>query len=75
MNRYMEQNQGSKVPWEDLIFIFGEIVYGGHIVNDIDRILANAYLKNCMVDELFDDLELFPYLDPKMSHLSFKVTA
>jgi dynein heavy chain len=58
-----------------LIFIFGEIVYGGHIVNDIDRILANAYLKNMMVDELFDDLELFPYLDPKMTHLSFKVTA
>lgn len=28
-----------------------------------------------MVDELFDDLELFPYLDPKMTHLSFKVTA
>jgi hypothetical protein len=26
-------------------------------------------------DELFDDLELFPFLDPKMTHLSFKCTA
>ena len=34
-----------KVPWEDLIYIFGEIMYGGHIVNDWDRILCNAYLE------------------------------
>jgi len=36
------------MPWEDLIFIFGEIMYGGHIVDGIDRILCNAYLKNIM---------------------------
>jgi dynein heavy chain len=48
-------------------------MYGGHIVDDIDRRLCTSYLYYLMVDELFDDLELFPYLDPKMSHLSFKV--
>ena len=33
-----------KVPWDDLRYIFGEIMYGGHIVEDWDRRLANAYL-------------------------------
>lgn len=28
-----------------------------------------------MHDELFDDLELFPFLDPKQSQYSFKCTA
>merc|ERR1712187_297477 len=25
---------GAKIPWEDLRYIFGEIMYGGHIVDD-----------------------------------------
>jgi len=32
------------MPWEDLIFIFGDIMYGGHIVDDIDRRLCTSYL-------------------------------
>lgn len=48
MNRYMEQNQGGKVPFNDLIYIFGEIMYGGHIVDDWDRRLCNSYLFNTM---------------------------
>lgn len=41
-NNYLENN--SKVPWDDLRYMFGEIMYGGHIVEDWDRRLANAYL-------------------------------
>ena len=26
-----------QVPWADLRYLFGEIMYGGHIVNDFDR--------------------------------------
>ena len=32
-----------QVPWDDLRYIFGEIMYGGHIVEDWDRRLANRY--------------------------------
>lgn len=39
---YLENN--NKVPWDDLKYIFGEIMYGGHIVEDWDRRLAFAYL-------------------------------
>ena len=31
---YME-NAPSKIPWEDLKYIFGQIIYGGHIVRNI----------------------------------------
>lgn len=39
MSRYLSQNQG-KIPFDDLIYIFGEIMYGGHIVDNWDRILC-----------------------------------
>ncbi|VDI53406.1 dynein heavy chain, axonemal [Mytilus galloprovincialis] len=32
---YLEAN--TKVPWEDLRYLFGEIMYGGHITDDWDR--------------------------------------
>ena len=42
-------------------------MYGGHIVDDWDRRLCNNYLFNIMNDQLFDELELFPYLDAKVA--------
>ena len=35
---------GGKIPWADLRYIFGEIMYGGHIVNDFDRKMCATYL-------------------------------
>jgi ABC-type dipeptide/oligopeptide/nickel transport system ATPase component len=52
---------GDKVPWADLRYIFGEILYGGHITDDWDRLLCNAYLKFYMREELLDEMELFPF--------------
>lgn len=71
LNKYIEQNQGGKVPFEDLIYIFGEIMYGGHIVDDWDRKLCKAYLEQIMNENLFDELELFPFIEGK--NLSFRV--
>ncbi|CAE7205816.1 ODA4, partial [Symbiodinium sp. KB8] len=57
---YME-NASGKIPWEDLRYIFGQIMYGGHIVNDFDRLLCVTYLEFYMRDELLDEMELFPF--------------
>merc|ERR1711968_134715 len=70
---YME-NAPSKIPWADLRYIFGQIIYGGHIVNDWDRVLGMTYLEYFMVDELLDEMELFPFCEDERS-ASFKVPA
>jgi len=64
LNKYFEGNIG-KIPWDDLTYIFGEIMYGGHIVDDWDRRLCRNYLEHFMSDNLLDELELFPFVDGK----------
>ncbi|RKP21352.1 hypothetical protein ROZALSC1DRAFT_27237, partial [Rozella allomycis CSF55] len=43
-----------KVPWVDLRYIFGEIMYGGHISDDWDRRLCSAYLETFVNEQLFE---------------------
>merc|ERR1712223_2214813 len=56
---YLEAN--NRVPWEDLRYLFGEIMYGGHITDDWDRRLCKAYLEEYMhPDQLDGELLLAP---------------
>ncbi|KAJ1334726.1 hypothetical protein BSLG_007881 [Batrachochytrium salamandrivorans] len=51
----------AKVPWTDLRYIFGEIMYGGHISDDWDRRLCSAYLDVYLREEMMDgSFELAP---------------
>ncbi|KAJ3220317.1 hypothetical protein HK099_004389 [Clydaea vesicula] len=51
----------SKVPWVDLRYIFGEIMYGGHISDDWDRRLCSAYLDVYLREEMLEgNFELAP---------------
>merc|ERR1712196_57090 len=43
---------GLGVPWADLRYIFGEIMYGGHITDAWDRRTNNTYLAELMKPEL-----------------------
>ncbi|XP_078035551.1 dynein beta chain, ciliary-like isoform X3 [Augochlora pura] len=50
-----------KVPWEDLRYLFGEIMYGGHITDDWDRRLCRTYLLVYLKPELVEgELYLAP---------------
>ena len=60
LRNYME-SAPAKMPWQDLRYLVGEIMYGGHIVNDFDRLLCNCYLDYFLRDELLDEMELYPY--------------
>lgn len=53
---YLESN--NRVPWEDLRYLFGEIMYGGHITDDWDRRLCQTYLLEYVRPEVIDG-ELF----------------
>ncbi|KAJ0395717.1 hypothetical protein P43SY_006365 [Pythium insidiosum] len=48
LRRYLDTSAaaktGAKLPWDDLRYIFGEIMYGGHITDHWDRITNNTYL-------------------------------
>ena len=45
-----------KVPWEDLRYLFGEIMYGGHITDDWDRRLCRTYLTEYLKPELVEGM-------------------
>ncbi|XP_067914454.1 dynein axonemal heavy chain 17-like [Heterodontus francisci] len=49
---YLEANP--KVPWDDLRYLFGEIMYGGHITDDWDRKLCRTYLEEYIRNEMLD---------------------
>lgn len=61
-----------QVPWEDMRYIFGEIMYGGHIVEDWDRRLASAYLLKYFHEGLLDSLQMFPGFTTPASTLSHR---
>ncbi|CAF1652941.1 unnamed protein product, partial [Didymodactylos carnosus] len=59
LRNYLEAN--IKIPWEDIRYIFGEIMYGGHITDDWDRRLCRNYLETYINPTMFEtDLYLAP---------------
>ncbi|KAJ1516905.1 hypothetical protein HMI54_007793 [Coelomomyces lativittatus] len=51
----------AKVPWTDLRYMFGEIMYGGHISDDWDRRLCVSYLEFYVREDLLESgFELAP---------------
>uniref|UniRef100_A0AAX7TU92 Dynein axonemal heavy chain 17 n=1 Tax=Astatotilapia calliptera TaxID=8154 RepID=A0AAX7TU92_ASTCA len=56
---YLEANP--KVPYDDLRYLFGEIMYGGHITDDWDRRLCRTYLEEFVKPEMMEgELYLAP---------------
>ncbi|XP_059853521.1 dynein axonemal heavy chain 17 [Delphinus delphis] len=70
---YLEANP--KVPWDDLRYLFGEIMYGGHITDDWDRRLCRTYLEEYIQAEMLEGeillapgFQIPPNLDYKGYH-------
>ncbi|XP_023100299.2 dynein axonemal heavy chain 9 isoform X1 [Felis catus] len=49
---FLEAN--AKVPYDDLRYLFGEIMYGGHITDDWDRRLCRTYLEEFIRPEMLE---------------------
>lgn len=47
-----------KVPYADLAYIYGEIMYGGHITDDWDRRTNNSYLIVLIRPEILQQMQL-----------------
>ncbi|KAI5140670.1 Dynein Heavy Chain 9, Axonemal, partial [Manis pentadactyla] len=44
----------TQVPYDDLRYLFGEIMYGGHITDDWDRRLCRTYLEEFIKPEMLE---------------------
>ncbi|KAM7359981.1 dynein beta chain, ciliary isoform 2-T2 [Cochliomyia hominivorax] len=70
LHNYLEGS--NRIPWEDLRYLFGEIMYGGHITDDWDRRLCQTYLEELLQQDLVDgDMELSPGF-PSPPNLDFQ---
>lgn len=70
---YLDNNV--KVPWDDLRYLFGEILYGGHIVEDWDRRLSSAYLHKHFNETLLELPEIFPDFSVPASNANHKAVS
>merc|ERR1719506_1935029 len=63
---------GTDVPWPDLRYIFGDIMYGGHITDFWDRRVCITYLQILVLPELLNNLTLAPgFKSPDASKLDY----
>ncbi|ACI64694.1 predicted protein, partial [Thalassiosira pseudonana CCMP1335] len=70
LQSYLDANE--TVPWDDLRYIFGEIMYGGHITDAWDRRTCNTYLQVYHQERLFNGLELAPgFKSPSPNELDY----
>eukprot|EP00820_Chromera_velia_P017919 Cvel_27114.t1-p1 / transcript=Cvel_27114.t1 / gene=Cvel_27114 / organism=Chromera_velia_CCMP2878 / gene_product=Dynein alpha chain, flagellar outer arm, putative / transcript_product=Dynein alpha chain, flagellar outer arm, putative / location=Cvel_scaffold3327:4083-17851(-) / protein_length=1557 / sequence_SO=supercontig / SO=protein_coding / is_pseudo=false len=58
LHNYLEKYE--QVPYEDIRYIFGEIMYGGHITDAWDRRTNNTYLEVLVVPDLLLGMNLGP---------------
>jgi len=63
---YLEQgNEG--VMWDDLSYLIGEIMYGGHVTDQWDQRVLNTYLTSSFHDGLFESFDLAAgFMMPKL---------
>merc|ERR1711871_390131 len=59
---YLSSN--TTVPWDDLRYIFGQIMYGGHITDFWDRRTNVTYLEVVFQPGVFSGCELVPCFEP-----------
>jgi len=68
-------NAYENVPWPDLRYMFGDIMYGGHITDPWDRRCTNAYLQHLIVPDLLANMNLAPgssvFKSPDASKLGY----
>mmetsp|Transcript_146756 Transcript_146756/g.471049 ORF Transcript_146756/g.471049 Transcript_146756/m.471049 type:complete len:4209 (+) Transcript_146756:103-12729(+) len=74
LKNYMNNAEllGSETPWPDLRYIFGEIMYGGHITDFWDRRVNNNYLMVLITPELLQGTNLCTgFKSPDASKLEY----
>lgn len=64
LNTYMTKAMAQKsaaVSWDSLKYLIGEVMYGGRVIDDFDRLIVNTYMNEYMGDFLFDIFQPFHF--------------
>jgi dynein heavy chain len=67
LHNYLESNEDT--PWADVRYLFGEVMYGGHITDPWDRRITSCYLDILLCPDLIDektDFEMCKGLKPML---------
>jgi dynein heavy chain len=56
LHNYLAQYE--KVPYADLQYLYGEIMYGGHITDEMDRRTNNTYLQRLIIPTIMQQMQL-----------------
>ncbi|XP_041985040.1 dynein axonemal heavy chain 10 [Aricia agestis] len=49
------------IPWSTLKYLFGEVMYGGRVIDDFDRRVVGTYMGEYLGDFLFDTFQPFRF--------------
>lgn len=51
----------TRLPWNSLKYLIGEVMYGGRVIDDFDRRIVKTYMNEYMGDFLFDTFQPFHF--------------
>ncbi|KAB0803715.1 hypothetical protein PPYR_00685 [Photinus pyralis] len=55
----------TRMPWNSLKYLIGEVMYGGRVIDDFDRRIVTTYMNEYMGDFLFDTFQPFHFYHDK----------
>ncbi|XP_059165934.1 dynein axonemal heavy chain 10-like isoform X2 [Physella acuta] len=64
LNTYLTkavENSETKIPWNSLKYLIGEVMYGGRAIDDFDRRILRTYMDEYMGDFIFDTFQPFHF--------------
>ncbi|PVD32839.1 hypothetical protein C0Q70_08286 [Pomacea canaliculata] len=64
LNTYLTKAQeqaDTKIPWNSLKYLIGEVMYGGRAIDDFDRRILRTYMNEYMGDFIFDTFQPFHF--------------
>ncbi|XP_013399815.1 dynein heavy chain 10, axonemal-like [Lingula anatina] len=64
LNTYLtkaHENNETKIPWNSLKYLIGEVMYGGRAIDNFDRRILNTYMDEYMGDFIFDTFQPFHF--------------
>ncbi|XP_021370512.1 dynein heavy chain 10, axonemal-like isoform X1 [Mizuhopecten yessoensis] len=64
LNTYLtkaEEQGETKIPWNSLKYLIGEVMYGGRAIDNFDRRVLGTYMDEYMGDFIFDTFQPFHF--------------